>query len=138
MYEYSGGATTLIAVLGSHQIHHIGFMYVLFPACIGSCIFVVMGIFFNNISAKRERLYPVYWLPFHRPQLLSVSGSGVDETTSTKDSTIPRNDVTVPEYYAPSEISLDEEEMEMSLPGRASSPDISLHSWGRSGGTLEL
>ncbi|CAM9166037.1 unnamed protein product, partial [Ectocarpus fasciculatus] len=57
-----GGATTLIAVLGSHRIHETGFMYVLFPACIGSCIFVTMGLILNNLSSRRERLYPVYWL----------------------------------------------------------------------------
>lgn len=123
-HECTGGATTLIAVLGSHRIHETGFMYVLFPACIGSCIFVTMGLILNNLSSRRERLYPVYWLPFHHPSMFdTTASSGGADSTTTKESTMHAHIDVRGHHYAPSEISLDEEELEMSLPVHTSSPD---------------
>ena len=54
-----GGATALIAVIGSAKIHEMGFLYVLIPATIGPLILLVVAILVNNISASRR--YPEIW-----------------------------------------------------------------------------
>ncbi len=54
-----GGATALIAVIGSAEIHQLGFLYMLVPAMIGAMILVVVGLLFNNIPASRR--YPEFW-----------------------------------------------------------------------------
>jgi CBS-domain-containing membrane protein len=59
------GATALIAVQGSKRIHQLGYMYMLFPAVIGSIMFVVIGYITNNISSELKRTYPVVWVPYN-------------------------------------------------------------------------
>jgi len=54
-----GGATALIAVIGSPAIHKLGFLYVIFPATIGPLILLVIGLLVNNIPASRR--YPEIW-----------------------------------------------------------------------------
>jgi CBS-domain-containing membrane protein len=54
-----GGATALIAVIGSPQIHELGFLYVIVPATLGPSILVVIGLLVNNIP--RSRRYPEIW-----------------------------------------------------------------------------
>lgn len=54
-----GGATALIAVIGSPEIHKLGFFYVLMPATIGSLILLAVAILVNNLSASRR--YPEVW-----------------------------------------------------------------------------
>lgn len=51
-----GGATALIAVIGSEQIHNLGFLYVLVPVASGAFILFVIAIFVNNIPNNRH--YP--------------------------------------------------------------------------------
>ncbi|WP_419771234.1 MAG: HPP family protein [Candidatus Marinarcus sp.] len=51
-----GGATALIAVIGSEQIHNLGFLYVLVPVASGAFILFVIAIFVNNIPSHRH--YP--------------------------------------------------------------------------------
>lgn len=51
-----GGATALIAVIGSEQIHDLGFLYVLVPVTTGSFILLIVAFIVNNISSHRE--YP--------------------------------------------------------------------------------
>lgn len=51
-----GGATALIAVIGSEEIHHLGFLYVLVPVASGAFILFVIAIFVNNIPNNRH--YP--------------------------------------------------------------------------------
>lgn len=55
-----GGATALIAVIGSEQIHDLGYLYVLVPAGLGAAILLLVGVLVNNLSATRR--YPEYWL----------------------------------------------------------------------------
>ncbi len=55
-----GGATALIAVIGSPQIHALGYLYVLIPAGIGAFIMLVVALLVNNIP--RNRRYPEFWL----------------------------------------------------------------------------
>ena len=51
-----GGATALIAVIGSNQIHDLGFLYVLVPVTSGAFILLAIAIIVNNIPKHRH--YP--------------------------------------------------------------------------------
>ena len=55
-----GGATALIAVIGSQKIHNLGYLYVLIPAGIGPVIMLLIAILVNNIPSNRR--YPEFWL----------------------------------------------------------------------------
>ncbi|MGM0518800.1 MAG: HPP family protein [Campylobacterota bacterium] len=50
------GATALIAVLGSNNIHNLGFLYVLYPVSTGSLLLLITALIINNIS--KNRYYP--------------------------------------------------------------------------------
>jgi len=54
-----GGATALIAVIGSEKIHALGFLYVLIPVGIGVLIMLIVAVVVNNIAKSRK--YPEYW-----------------------------------------------------------------------------
>lgn len=54
-----GGATALIAVIGSQQIHDMGFFYCLIPVTLGSLILLAVALVVNNIPASRR--YPENW-----------------------------------------------------------------------------
>jgi len=51
-----GGATALIAVIGSEQIHALGFLYVLVPVTTGAFILLITAVIINNIP--KHRYYP--------------------------------------------------------------------------------
>jgi len=51
-----GGATALIAVVGSEQVHELGFLYVLVSIFSGSIILFIIAVFINNIP--KNRAYP--------------------------------------------------------------------------------
>lgn len=51
-----GGATALIAVIGSEKIKALGYFYVLSPVLTGSLILVVVALIFNNMT--KHRSYP--------------------------------------------------------------------------------
>jgi len=55
-----GGATALIAVIGSQKIHALGFLYALVPAGLGALIMLGVALMVNNIPTGRQ--YPEYWL----------------------------------------------------------------------------
>ncbi|MGD2062312.1 MAG: HPP family protein [Nitrospirota bacterium] len=54
-----GGATALIAVIGSAKIHALGYLYVLVPAALGALIMLTIALITNNLA--RHRRYPEYW-----------------------------------------------------------------------------
>lgn len=54
-----GGATALIAVIGSQKIHDLGYLYVLIPAGLGAVVMLVIALLVNNIPKNRR--YPEYW-----------------------------------------------------------------------------
>lgn len=54
-----GGATALIATLGSAEIQKLGFWYVLMPATLGPVILLVVALVINNLP--RTRRYPEVW-----------------------------------------------------------------------------
>lgn len=55
-----GGATALIAVIGSQKIHDLGYLYVLMPAGVGPLIMLAVALLVNNLPKNRR--YPEFWL----------------------------------------------------------------------------
>ncbi len=55
-----GGATALIAVIGSQRIHDLGYLYVIAPVALGATIMLVIALVVNNIPERRR--YPEYWI----------------------------------------------------------------------------
>jgi len=51
-----GGATALIAVIGTEKIKELGYLYVLSPVLSGSLILLAVALLFNNMTANR--VYP--------------------------------------------------------------------------------
>jgi len=51
-----GGATALIAIIGSEKIKHLGYWYVLSPVLTGALILLIVALIFNNITPNRK--YP--------------------------------------------------------------------------------
>jgi CBS-domain-containing membrane protein len=56
-----GGATALIAVIGSDTIHGLGYMYVISPIAIGALLLLLIALVVNNISNNPKRNYPRSW-----------------------------------------------------------------------------
>jgi len=54
-----GGATALIAVIGGEKIHHLGFLYAIFPVGGGALILLLIALLVNNIPKNRR--YPEFW-----------------------------------------------------------------------------
>jgi CBS-domain-containing membrane protein len=55
-----GGASALIAVIGSPEVHDLGFLYVLVPCTVAPLVLLTVALVVNNIP--RSRRYPEYWL----------------------------------------------------------------------------
>jgi CBS-domain-containing membrane protein len=55
-----GGATALIAVIGSDRIHNLGYMYALVPVGSGALIMLAVALIVNNIAKNRR--YPEFWI----------------------------------------------------------------------------
>jgi len=55
-----GGATALIAVIGSQKIHALGYLYAIVPAGLGALVMLVVALLVNNIPNTRR--YPEFWL----------------------------------------------------------------------------
>lgn len=55
-----GGATALIAVIGSDAVHELGFFYVLVPATLGPLLLLLVALLVNNIPQSRR--YPEIWM----------------------------------------------------------------------------
>lgn len=54
-----GGATALIAVIGSEELHALGWGYVLFPVAVGCVLMITIAVLINNLA--RHRRYPQHW-----------------------------------------------------------------------------
>ncbi len=54
-----GGATALIAIIGSGKIHALGYLYVIMPVGVGATIMLAIALVVNNISKNRK--YPEFW-----------------------------------------------------------------------------
>ena len=57
-----GGATALIAVIGSSRVHAEGYLYVLAPVGAGAVILLLVALLINNLSSDSRRHYPRFWL----------------------------------------------------------------------------
>lgn len=51
-----GGATALIAIIGSEKIHALGYLYVFTPVLSGALLLLLVALVFNNITSSRR--YP--------------------------------------------------------------------------------
>ncbi len=54
-----GGATALIAVVGSAELHALGFGYALAPVGLGAAILLLVALGVNNLTPRRR--YPEAW-----------------------------------------------------------------------------
>jgi len=54
-----GGATALIAVIGSGTVHSLGYLYVLVPVALGAGVMLIIAILVNNVPKNRK--YPEFW-----------------------------------------------------------------------------
>ncbi len=54
-----GGATALIAVIGSDKIHDLGYFYAIVPVGLGALVMLVIAVMVNNIPKSRR--YPEFW-----------------------------------------------------------------------------
>ena len=54
-----GGATALIAVIGSDQVHALGYLFVLVPAALGPLLMLLVALLVNNLAPGRH--YPESW-----------------------------------------------------------------------------
>ncbi len=54
-----GGAPALIAVIGSEQVHALGFRYALTPILAGACLMLLVALLVNNLVPGRR--YPLWW-----------------------------------------------------------------------------
>lgn len=51
--------SALIAVIGSSEVHRLGFLFVLVPVTLGSLILLAVAVLVNNLSKTRQ--YPEIW-----------------------------------------------------------------------------
>jgi CBS-domain-containing membrane protein len=56
-----GGATALIAVIGSDSVRELGFMYLLTPVLAGTLLMLLVALLVNNLSMDSARHYPRHW-----------------------------------------------------------------------------
>jgi CBS-domain-containing membrane protein len=56
-----GGATALIAVVGSDQVHQLGYWYIVQPVMSGAFMMLLVALLINNLSSNPDRQYPKYW-----------------------------------------------------------------------------
>ncbi len=56
-----GGATALIAVVGSAQVHQLGFKYLITPVLSGALIMLLVALLVNNLRHDEEWHYPKNW-----------------------------------------------------------------------------
>jgi CBS-domain-containing membrane protein len=54
-----GGATALIAVIGSAKVHALGYLYVLVPVGAGALLMLAVALVMNNL--RKNEHYPRFW-----------------------------------------------------------------------------
>ncbi|MBD0726591.1 HPP family protein [Flavobacterium sp. L1I52] len=64
-----GGATALIAIIGTQKIKALGYWYVLSPVLTGVLILLFTALFFNNMTSSRR--YPAH-STYHKRYLRSI------------------------------------------------------------------
>lgn len=56
-----GGATALIAVIGSEKIKHLGYLYLLSPILSGVTVLLIIALIVNNASSHRQYPANKHW-----------------------------------------------------------------------------
>ena len=56
-----GGASALIAIIGTDKVHDLGFMYAFTPVFSSALIMLLVALLVNNIRHDEERHYPKCW-----------------------------------------------------------------------------
>ncbi len=56
------GATALIVVIGSSQIHELSYWFVVSPVLLGTLVMLIIALIVNNLSKNSKRHYPRYWM----------------------------------------------------------------------------
>ncbi|WP_241856105.1 HPP family protein [Sulfurimonas lithotrophica] len=56
-----GGATALVAIVGSEQTHQLGYLFAFMPILLNSFVMFVIALVINNLSNNPKRHYPRYW-----------------------------------------------------------------------------
>lgn len=56
-----GGATALLSIIGSNQIHTLGFMFALTPILTGALLLLLVALVVNNLHKNKQQHYPRYW-----------------------------------------------------------------------------
>ncbi len=54
-----GGATALVAVIGSDRIHAMGYWYAVYPGLVAPAVLLLVALLVNNLASKRS--YPEFW-----------------------------------------------------------------------------
>jgi len=54
-----GGATALVAVIGSDRLHAMGYWYAFFPGLLAPLLLLLMALLVNNLAPRRS--YPEFW-----------------------------------------------------------------------------
>jgi CBS domain-containing membrane protein len=67
-----GGATALIANIGSEKITNIGYWYVFSPVLSGVLILLIIALIVNNITSHRSYPLNKYWYRFWRRKYRSL------------------------------------------------------------------
>lgn len=65
-----GGATALIAVIGSEKIKALGYVYVLSPVLSGCLILLAVALIFNNVTTNRK--YPSHKSYAHKLRTIFI------------------------------------------------------------------
>lgn len=68
-----GGATALIAVIGSNPIKELGYFYIISPITTGIVILLVVALIANNITSKRSYPTNKHWYKLWRKRYLRGS-----------------------------------------------------------------
>ncbi|MCW9026791.1 MAG: HPP family protein, partial [Thiovulaceae bacterium] len=56
-----GGATALVAIVGSEQTHQLGYLFAFMPILLNSFVMFLIALVINNLSNNPKRHYPRYW-----------------------------------------------------------------------------
>jgi len=67
-----GGATALIAVIGSEKIKMLGYWYVVSPVLSGVIILLVVALIFNNLTPNRRYPADEKFIRFFKTKLLAL------------------------------------------------------------------
>jgi len=54
-----GGATALVAVIGSDRIHAMGYWYAVYPGLVAPAVLLLVALLVNNLASRRS--YPEFW-----------------------------------------------------------------------------